>query len=129
MYRNGLEFSIAEMEGRAVLKYRTGKTPEFNAKKLMGLANQTENLETVMKKVEQNVEGVANVVTRSGKKKDDKIALIGLDNSGKTSLLYKLKFNEDVISRPSTIGFNVEMITFQNVSFVLWDISGQSKMR
>ena len=64
-----------------------------------------------------------------GKKKDDKIALIGLDNSGKTSLLYKLKFDEDVISRPSTIGFNVEMITFQNVSFVLWDISGQSKMR
>ena len=64
-----------------------------------------------------------------GKKKDDKIALIGLDNSGKTSLLYKLKFDEDVIRRPSTIGFNVEMITFQNVSFVLWDISGQSKMR
>ena len=61
-------------------------------------------------------------------KKEDKISMIGLENSGKTSLLYKLKFNENV-TRPPTIGFNVEMVTFQGITFTLWDICGQLQMR
>ena len=61
-------------------------------------------------------------------KKEDKISMIGLENSGKTSLLYKLKFNENV-TRPPTIGFNVEMVTFQGITFTLWDICGQLQIR
>ena len=68
------------------------------------------------------------------RKKEDKISMIGLENSGKTSLLYKLKFNEKVTLLPTivgdcTIGFNVEMVTFQGITFTLWDICGQLKMR
>ncbi len=35
-----------------------------------------------------------------------KICMIGLDNAGKTTILYKMKLNEVVSSVP-TVGFNV----------------------
>jgi ADP-ribosylation factor protein 1 len=38
-----------------------------------------------------------------------RILLIGLDNSGKTTILYKMKLGELVTTIP-TIGFNVETV-------------------
>ena len=38
------------------------------------------------------------------------ILMIGLDNAGKTTIVYKLKLNETISSIP-TIGFNVETVT------------------
>lgn len=37
--------------------------------------------------------------------------MIGLDSSGKTSILYKIKLGENITTIP-TIGFNVETVTF-----------------
>lgn len=48
--------------------------------------------------------------------------------SGKTTLLYKLKIGERVDTVP-TIGFNVEAIQYRNVSFTVWDVGGQTKIR
>ena len=58
-----------------------------------------------------------------------KILMLGLDAAGKTTLLYKLKLDETVSTIP-TIGFNVETVApVKNVSFTVWDIGGQDKIR
>ena len=58
-----------------------------------------------------------------------KILLLGLDNAGKTTVLYKYKMNELVTTIP-TIGFNVETVHLgKNVSFTVWDVGGQDKIR
>lgn len=38
------------------------------------------------------------------------ILMLGLDNAGKTTIVYKMKLNENVATIP-TIGFNVETVT------------------
>lgn len=62
------------------------------------------------------------------KKKDVRIVMIGLDNAGKTTILYKLKLGEIVTTIP-TIGFNVETVTRAGLCMNVWDIGGQSKIR
>ena len=52
----------------------------------------------------------------------------GLDAAGKTTILYKLKLGEIVTTIP-TIGFNVETVEYKNISFTVWDIGGQTKIR
>ena len=85
IYRNGPGFSIKELKDRTILKFRTGKSPEFNAKKLMSLANQTENLKLAMKKIEEKQSEMAHVVTRARKKEEGnrmKKLLLVPDKSG-----------------------------------------------
>ena len=58
-----------------------------------------------------------------------KILMLGLDAAGKTTVLYKVKLNETVSTIP-TIGFNVETVQpVKNVSFTVWDVGGQDKIR
>ena len=58
-----------------------------------------------------------------------RILMLGLDAAGKTTILYKFKLNETVQSIP-TIGFNVETVApVKNVSFTVWDVGGQDKIR
>merc|ERR1719440_1739675 len=61
-------------------------------------------------------------------KKDMRILMVGLDAAGKTTILYKLKLGEVVTTIP-TIGFNVESVEYKNISFTLWDVGGQDKIR
>ena len=57
------------------------------------------------------------------------ILMVGLDAAGKTTILYKLKLSENVATIP-TIGFNVETVKpTKNVSFTVWDVGGQDKLR
>lgn len=53
---------------------------------------------------------------------------MGLDAAGKTTILYKLKLGEIVTTIP-TIGFNVETVEYKNISFTVWDVGGQNKIR
>jgi len=55
-------------------------------------------------------------------------AMIGLDSAGKTTVLYRLKFNQYMNTAP-TIGFNCEKVRFHGSSFTLWDVGGQDKLR
>merc|ERR1712241_1303709 len=61
-------------------------------------------------------------------KKEMRILMVGLDAAGKTTILYKLKLGEVVTTIP-TIGFNVETVEYKNLSFTVWDIGGQDKIR
>ena len=48
---------------------------------------------------------------------------------GKTTILYKVKLNENVSTIP-TIGFNVETVSpVKGVTFTVWDVGGQDKIR
>ncbi|XP_033734421.1 ADP-ribosylation factor 3-like [Pecten maximus] len=58
-----------------------------------------------------------------------RILMLGLDAAGKTTILYKVKLNEQVSTIP-TIGFNVEEVSpCKGVSFTVWDVGGQDKIR
>lgn len=57
-----------------------------------------------------------------------RLLMLGLDAAGKTTILYKLKLNQDVTTIP-TVGFNVETVTYKNVKFNVWDVGGQDKIR
>jgi len=60
--------------------------------------------------------------------KEFKVIIVGLDNAGKTTTLYKLLLNEVVVTAP-TLGSNVEEVVYKNIRFVMWDIGGQESSR
>eukprot|EP00164_Ancoracysta_twista_P000075 GFYU01000103.1.p2 GENE.GFYU01000103.1~~GFYU01000103.1.p2 ORF type:complete len:181 (+),score=46.91 GFYU01000103.1:44-586(+) len=68
------------------------------------------------------------VFSRLFGKKEMRILMVGLDAAGKTTILYKLKLGEIVTTIP-TIGFNVETVEYKNISFTVWDVGGQDKIR
>ncbi len=57
-----------------------------------------------------------------------RVCMVGLDGAGKTTILYKLKFNEVVTTIP-TIGFNVDTVNVNNLTMTVWDVGGQKKIR
>ena len=61
-------------------------------------------------------------------KQEMRILMVGLDAAGKTTILYKLKLGEVVTTTP-TVGFNVETVEYRNISFTVWDVGGQDKIR
>ena len=66
-------------------------------------------------------------------------------HAGKTTILYKLKLGEIVTTIPTIgkqtrsykcmcsdivrAGFNVETVEYKNISFTVWDVGGQDKIR
>jgi ADP-ribosylation factor-like protein 5B len=54
--------------------------------------------------------------------------MIGLDNAGKTTILYRLHLGDVVITTP-TIGSNVEQVKCRNLLFQVWDLGGQDSLR
>lgn len=58
-----------------------------------------------------------------------KVLFLGLDEAGKTSILYRLKGDNTMEITP-TIGFNVETIRVtSSVTFTIWDVRGDFKVR
>ena len=57
-----------------------------------------------------------------------KIILLGIQNAGKTTILYRLSLGQLVKTTP-TIGSNVEEISYNNVKFQAWDLGGQESTR
>ncbi|NXD80596.1 ARL14 protein, partial [Halcyon senegalensis] len=67
--------------------------------------------------------------TKHSKAKQANILMLGLDSAGKSTLLYKFKYNDIFLTSP-TIGFNVDMIeTEKDFTLTCWDVGGQQKMR
>ncbi|KAK4392641.1 ADP-ribosylation factor 1, partial [Sesamum angolense] len=60
--------------------------------------------------------------------KEARILVLGLDNAGKTTILYRLQMGE-VVSTIPTIGFNVETMQYNNIKFQVWDLGGQTSIR
>eukprot|EP01112_Ceratiomyxa_fruticulosa_P013163 TRINITY_DN3683_c0_g1_i2.p1 TRINITY_DN3683_c0_g1~~TRINITY_DN3683_c0_g1_i2.p1 ORF type:complete len:188 (+),score=27.28 TRINITY_DN3683_c0_g1_i2:234-797(+) len=62
-------------------------------------------------------------------KQEMELTLVGLQNSGKTTLVNVIcsgQYQEDTIP---TIGFNMKKVTKGNVTIKLWDIGGQPRFR
>jgi len=68
-----------------------------------------------------------------GKRREVQILVVGLDNSGKSSLVDKLKPRTKGSKAPfeatPTVGFLVDTFRYQNLSFTCFDMSGQSRFR
>lgn len=65
-----------------------------------------------------------------------KLVMIGLDSAGKTTILYKMKLDQQAksenhqgVSTVPTIGYNLEEFEVKNVKIKVWDLSGQERMR
>ncbi|PON74673.1 Small GTP-binding domain containing protein [Parasponia andersonii] len=71
---------------------------------------------------------ISRIAKRLFPKNGLRIVMVGLDASGKTTILFKLKLGEVVTTVP-TIGFNVEAIEYKDISFTVWDVGGQDKIR
>ncbi|RWR77598.1 ADP-ribosylation factor 1 isoform X2 [Cinnamomum micranthum f. kanehirae] len=71
---------------------------------------------------------ISRLIRQLFSRKEMRILMVGLDAAGKTTILYKLKLGEIVTTIP-TIGFNVETVDYKNVSFTVWDVGGQDKIR
>ncbi|XP_036405180.1 ADP-ribosylation factor-like protein 5B isoform X1 [Megalops cyprinoides] len=59
---------------------------------------------------------------------EHKVIIVGLDNAGKTTILYQFLTKEAVHTSP-TIGSNVEEISVRKTRFLVWDIGGQESLR
>lgn len=57
-----------------------------------------------------------------------KIVMVGLENAGKTTILYRLHLGELVKTVP-TIGSNIEQVKYENLQFEIWDLAGQANLR
>ena len=64
----------------------------------------------------------------SGSKLTFKLIIVGIQNVGKTTILYRMSIGELVVTQP-TIGANVEEIAHENVKFQAFDLGGQENMR
>lgn len=60
--------------------------------------------------------------------KSIRVLMLGLDNAGKTSILYRLQLG-NVVSTSPTVGFNLETLYYKNISFEVWDLGGQTGIR
>ncbi|KAI7863779.1 ADP-ribosylation factor Arf1 [Spinellus fusiger] len=72
--------------------------------------------------------GYSKIVSYFFEKREVRILMMGLDAAGKTTILYKLRFDTLVPAIP-TISFNVETVEYKHISFTVWDIGGQDKIR
>merc|ERR1712112_728021 len=76
--------------------------------KLMGLLS-------ILKKLKKN-------------EKEARILVLGLDNSGKTTILKKLS-EEDITHIMPTQGFNIKSLVHEGFKLNVWDIGGQKTIR
>ena len=62
-------------------------------------------------------------------RKNYKIILAGLDNSGKTTLLSRPKTGEILESPETTIGYNLERVELSRKIFEIWELGGHNSIR
>ena len=64
------------------------------------------------------------------KKREANILVVGLDNSGKTTIMNHFKPPEEKTNEiVPTVGFNVEKFKIKNLTFTAFDMSGQGRYR
>ncbi|KAF6986616.1 hypothetical protein CFC21_004347 [Triticum aestivum] len=62
------------------------------------------------------------------KEKEMRILMVGLDNSGKTTIVLKINGEDTGVISP-TLGFNIKTIQYQKYSLNIWDVGGQKTIR
>ena len=61
-----------------------------------------------------------------GKDPESVGVIMGLDASGKTTLLYRM-LRAEIITTIPTIGFNVETVHRNGLDLTFWDVGGECK--
>jgi small GTP-binding protein len=56
---------------------------------------------------------------------EKRILLLGLDNAGKTSILFQIK-DKNFKQTVPTVGLNIEHIVYKRYSMTFWDVGGQA---
>lgn len=71
-----------------------------------------------------NFQGLLSLLRklRSSSDKELRIVLLGLDNSGKTTILKQLANEETPSITTPTAGFNIKSITSNNLNLNVWDL-------
>ena len=64
--------------------------------------------------------------TLKGTEREARILVLGLDNSGKTTILKKLS-GEDIQHITPTQGFNIKSLVQSDVKLKVWDVGGKYK--
>ncbi|OWM74583.1 hypothetical protein CDL15_Pgr005163 [Punica granatum] len=62
------------------------------------------------------------------KEKEMRILMVGLDNSGKTTIVMKINGEDTSVISP-TLGFNIKTISYQKYTLNIWDVGGQKTIR
>ena len=58
-----------------------------------------------------------------------RLLILGLDNAGKTQILYCMKLGHCITNTVPTLGFNLEEFKYKNLTINAWDLGGQAKLR
>jgi ADP-ribosylation factor-like protein 1 len=58
-----------------------------------------------------------------------RVLLLGLDNAGKTTILYKLLEPDSSLKHTPTVGFNLETLKVHGLKMQCWDLGGQDSIR
>ena len=67
---------------------------------------------------------LGKTVQKMKHKSTKRVVMVGLDNAGKTTILYKLALDQ-IVSTIPTVGLNIESITYKDIKFNVWDLGGQ----
>ena len=94
---------------------KKAQTENKNRVNLLTIKNQTMGLLSLLQKLKRS-------------EKEARILVLGLDNSGKTSILKRLS-DEEIDSIQPTQGFNVKSLKQNGVALNVWDIGGQKSIR
>nr|XP_002130365.1 ADP-ribosylation factor-like protein 13B [Ciona intestinalis] len=70
---------------------------------------------------------MGHIMTRLLQKRRETVLMLGLKNSGKTTILYKLLTGKKILSVP-TFGFNMEILPFNDIELDVMDVGGGEKM-
>jgi len=62
------------------------------------------------------------------KGRDVRVLILGLDNAGKTTILYRMQMGTLIQTLP-TVGLNVEELKCNGLKLTVWDLGGQATIR
>ncbi|KAK9931882.1 hypothetical protein M0R45_019138 [Rubus argutus] len=61
--------------------------------------------------------------------KEARILVLGLDNAGKTTILYRLQMGEVVHDSKLQLDLMLRPCSYNNIKFQVWDLGGQTSIR
>ncbi|OQS07200.1 hypothetical protein THRCLA_00795 [Thraustotheca clavata] len=108
---------------RYILSVRT-ETPKVLSKYMKEIVSMVKDDEegSIRKELQTMGHLISRFIGRCIGKREIRMLMVGLDAAGKTTILYQLRLGE-VVTTISTIGFNVETITHNNITLTVWDVS------
>ena len=134
IFNDKIEFEPEEMMNKSKL------SPEISPFIIKGNILKKEGIIELLDYIYNNIEFTKEEepeIEEEEKTKEEKkvkesynIRMFGLDDSGKTTILYLLK-TEDTVTTIPTVGFNLEEIDKENweKSIKIWDVGGKEKIR